>query len=93
MNNLIEGLQKINQYFLYRRRWFSNFLHVQCLEKYLLSCLLLWKQLLILDILLEAASESPPPPKRDWPGGNSKGIMNLNSAFENAESQSTCCEK
>jgi hypothetical protein len=41
-----------------------------------------------MDILPEAASESPPPPPNDT-GGNSKGLVILNSAYENAEIQSS----
>jgi hypothetical protein len=37
-----------------------------------------------MDILPEAALESPPPPNET--GGNSKGLVTLNSAFENADS-------
>jgi hypothetical protein len=40
-----------------------------------------------MDILPKAASESPPTPQRDW--RQLKGIVSLNSAFENADSQST----
>ncbi len=39
----------------------------------------------LLHILPEAASESTPPPPHET-GGNSKGIVSLNSAFENADS-------
>ncbi len=56
------------------------------------SSLLLWKLLLILNILPESTSEScplPHPPNET--GGNSKGIESLNSAFENADSQSSTC--
>ncbi len=58
---------------------------------YLSLCLLLWKHIQILDIFPEAASEShpPPPPPSYKTGGNAKGIVSLNSAFENAISQSS----
>jgi hypothetical protein len=47
------------------------FWHLQYLEKYFLtSCLLLWKHLLIMDILLEVTSESPP----NETGGISQGL-------------------
>ncbi len=67
---------------------FKFFLHFQCLEKYFFSsCLLPRKHLLIMDILPEAASQSPPSPQRDW--RQLRGIVSLNSAFENADSQSS----
>ncbi len=43
----------------------------------------------IIVILLEAASESPPPPPPNESGGNSKGFVSHNLAFENNQS-STC---
>jgi hypothetical protein len=47
-----------------------------------------------MDILPEAASEFPPPPspptpQQDWRQLN--GMVSLNSAFENADSQSSTC--
>ncbi len=51
--------------------------------------LLLWKHLLIMDILPEAASELFPTPQWDW--RQLKGIVSLNSALENADSQSSTC--
>ncbi len=42
-----------------------------------------------MDILPEAASESPPPPPTNKTGCNSKEIVSLSSAFENADSQSS----
>jgi len=41
-----------------------------------------------MDILPEAASE-PPPPLREW--RQLKWIVSLNSAFENADIQSSTC--
>jgi hypothetical protein len=51
--------------------------------------LLLWKFLLILNILQKAASEFPPhpTPQQDW--RQLKGIGSLNSAFEVADNQSS----
>ncbi len=45
-----------------------------------------------MDILPEAASELPPPPTPpppQWDWRQLKGIVSLNSAFENADSQSS----
>ncbi len=40
MNNLFEGLKnQISGYFLYKRRWFLNFLHLYGLEKCFLKVL------------------------------------------------------
>jgi hypothetical protein len=47
-----------------------------------------------MDILPEAASESPPPsPPPNETGGNSTGMVSLNSAIENADSQTSTCYK
>jgi hypothetical protein len=51
-----------------------------------------------MDILPEATSDFPPTPSPPQTpkdnGGNSKGMASLNSAVENADSQSsTCYEK
>ncbi len=49
---------KLNQYFFYERQWFINFLQHDCYESYFLSfCLLLWKHIIILEILPKAKSE------------------------------------
>ncbi len=42
-------------------------------------------------ILPEAASEFPALPPPNETGGNSKGIVSLNSAIENVDSQSSSC--
>jgi hypothetical protein len=42
----------------------------------------------LMSILPEAASEIPALPPANNTGGNSKVIVSLNSAFENADSQS-----
>jgi hypothetical protein len=55
-------------------------------QKVLFKFLLASMKTLILGILPEVAPESLPPPNET--GGNSKGIVSLNSTFENADSQS-----
>ncbi len=77
MKNYFDGLKNQISTFCIGADGFWIFLLLNCLKKYFLSsCLLLWKHLLILDILLETAEESPPTPP-------------FNSAFEKADNQSS----
>ncbi len=70
-----------------------------CYILFLSSCLLRWKQLLILEILPEAASEFPVASVMFFflvfinnTSNAAKRMGNLNSALEKADSQSSACD-
>ncbi len=71
----------------------KKILHLQCLQKCLWSSFVLLRKHLLISGFFPGSRIGipPPPPPSNETSGNSKGIVSLNSAFENADSQSSTC--